>query len=188
MKVKFVRDNKNNVYNTDGLTKGFVYNVISVSHKDRHLLKIQNDDNYIRYYHKDLFIEVYEDIEHNILSYLSDENIDKIPKDSGDDYKNCIDSLESVYNIINKYKGMMTEPDLIIITDTFKSYPDITHELITNLLNTRSFIVGVNVTKETLVKYKGKKYQLSGKSPIMVLHENDTQLIGKRIYFKSLAL
>lgn len=188
MKVKFVRDDKDNVYNTDGLTKGFIYDVISVSHKDRHLLKIQNDNNYIRYYHKDLFIEVYEDIEHNILSYLSDENIDKIPKDSGDDYKNCIDTLESVYNAISKYKGIITESDMTIITDAFKSYPDITCELISNLLCTSAFIVGVHVKKETLIKYKGKKYQLSCKGPVMVLHEDDIQLIGKKIYFKSLAL
>ena len=186
MKVKFVRDARDQVFNFDGLTKGHVYDVIAVSHKDRHLLKIQNDNNYVRYYHKDLFIEVYEDAENNILSYLSENSVNKLSKESCEEYKKCIEDIGKVYDILMKYRGVINDNDMDIIAECFKLYPEVVHDLITNLLDTRCYVVDVHVTKDTLKRYKGKKYKLTNKGPVMILHGNEEYLIGKKILFKNL--
>lgn len=182
MKVKFIGD-KNNIYNADGLTAGSVYDVINISHDNRHLLKIMNDNNYIRYYHKNLFIEVYTDAEDNLLSFVSETNMESIDPTK---HQDCVQILKELYETLDFCKSTCHIHDIVLpIIRAMKKYPELSMELITNYTDPRTYVHGIIVTNDILRNFANKKYKIgvSSDEPARVLRKSDTYLIGKKIYF-----
>lgn len=180
MVVKFTRPTE--VYDSNGLTLGNVYNVIEIHPVDGNLLFIKNDSGNERYYHRDLFIDAEFD-DSGILSFMTEEDKNKLSSYKQSDVIEITNAVDNFDKVIDKVDNIELLNSILKI---IKEYPDIDIvSIYMNKINPKVFPIRVQIKSEyELERFAGKEYKIGMHDKnIRIIHKDDLFLIGKIIYF-----
>lgn len=180
MFVKFVKPS--DVYNSNYLTLGNIYEVLNIALNNRDMLFIINDYGEGRYYHKSLFIDAEFD-NSGILSFITEDEKKKL---FSYDVNQVYDIVKAVDDFDKILHGRFAGADLLkSVLKIIKRYPEIDIiNIYLNKMDNRVYPVKAFIKSEQdLERLSDKKYKLgTDDTSVRIVHKDDLFLIGKTIY------